>query len=161
MTATTSGSSAPAMEVSVLQANLSRIFNENSSMKELLVVKSHKIEELNKRIGEILAENQSFVEQSHKQLIARNSRFTDDFLSVYLSVSLSPLYYRSLTSRSSHPLLNSFSDSRSLCLSSLAFFAIASQIIHKNPPSLSLSVSLHLPPPPNPAFSNWRASGWN
>ena len=62
------------MELPVLQANLTRIVSENSTMKETLVAKSQKIEELNRRIGEILAENQSFVEQSHKQLIARNSR---------------------------------------------------------------------------------------
>ena len=64
------------MEVSVLQANLSRIFSENASMKESLDAKSQKIEELNRRIGEILAENQSFVEQSHQQLIARNTRWS-------------------------------------------------------------------------------------
>ena len=74
VTSPSSVSPAPTMEVSVLQANLSRIISENSSMKETLVAKSHKIEELNARIGEILVENQTFVEQSHKQLIARNSR---------------------------------------------------------------------------------------
>ena len=72
--ASPSNSLVPAMELPVLQANLTRIVSENSTMKETLVAKSQKIEELNRRIGEILAENQSFVEQSHKQLIARNSR---------------------------------------------------------------------------------------
>ena len=66
------------MEVSVLQANLSRIINENTSMKEILVAKSQKIEELNQRIGEILTENQAFVEKSHQQLIARNTRYVKD-----------------------------------------------------------------------------------
>ena len=63
------------METGILLSNLQRIIKENEQYKKDLYEKSVKIEDLNGRITELLARNQSFVEKSHMLLEQKNTSY--------------------------------------------------------------------------------------
>jgi FK506-binding protein 15 len=65
----------PSLETNILLQNITRIVKENESTKQELFEKSVKIEELNRRITELLAKAQSYVEESQERLEKKNVTF--------------------------------------------------------------------------------------
>ncbi|XP_059152791.1 FK506-binding protein 15-like [Physella acuta] len=66
---------APSMEANVLMQNITRIVQENERLKKDLYDQSHKVQEQNERIANLLEKNQKYVEQSHSVLEQRNEGY--------------------------------------------------------------------------------------
>lgn len=61
-----------AMETSMIMHSIQRIIQENESLKKEVFEKSSRIEEQNRKIGELINQNQRYMEQSHLLLEQRN-----------------------------------------------------------------------------------------
>uniref|UniRef100_A0A096M9T5 peptidylprolyl isomerase n=1 Tax=Poecilia formosa TaxID=48698 RepID=A0A096M9T5_POEFO len=68
----TVGVSGMTMETSMIVHNISRIVQENESLKKEMFEKSSRIEEQNRKIGDLINQNQKYMEQSHQLLEQRN-----------------------------------------------------------------------------------------
>ncbi|XP_068167422.1 FK506-binding protein 15 isoform X2 [Antennarius striatus] len=66
------GMSTMSMETSMIVHNIQRIVQENECLKKEVYEKSFRIEEQNHKIGELINQNQKFMEQSHLMLEKRN-----------------------------------------------------------------------------------------
>ncbi|XP_043966564.1 FK506-binding protein 15 isoform X3 [Gambusia affinis] len=66
------GVSGMTMETSMIVHNISRIVQENESLKKEMFEKSSRIEEQNRKIGDLINQNQKYMEQSHQLLEQRN-----------------------------------------------------------------------------------------
>lgn len=66
------GVSSMTMETSMIVHNINRIVQENASLKKDLFEKSSRIEEQNRKIGDLINQNQKYMEQSHQLLEQRN-----------------------------------------------------------------------------------------
>ncbi|KAM4745126.1 FK506-binding protein 15 [Anableps anableps] len=66
------GGSGMTMETSMIVHNISRIVQENESLKKEMFEKSSRIEEQNRKIGDLINQNQKYMEQSHQLLEQRN-----------------------------------------------------------------------------------------
>ncbi|XP_041368693.1 FK506-binding protein 15-like isoform X1 [Gigantopelta aegis] len=73
--ALTQTSLAPTMETGVLLQNITRIVQENETLKKDVFEKSGKIEAQNDKIAELLQKNQRFAEQSNTLLEERNEGY--------------------------------------------------------------------------------------
>uniref|UniRef100_A0A8D0CRZ0 peptidylprolyl isomerase n=1 Tax=Sander lucioperca TaxID=283035 RepID=A0A8D0CRZ0_SANLU len=60
------------METSMIMHNIQRIIQENECLKKEVFEKSSRIEEQNRKIGELINQNQSYMEQSNLLLEQRN-----------------------------------------------------------------------------------------
>ncbi|XP_022065530.2 FK506-binding protein 15 isoform X3 [Acanthochromis polyacanthus] len=60
------------METSMIMHNIQRIVQENECLKKEVFEKSARIEEQNHKIGELINQNQRYIEQSHQLLEQRN-----------------------------------------------------------------------------------------
>ncbi|XP_038123673.1 FK506-binding protein 15 isoform X3 [Cyprinodon tularosa] len=67
-----SGVSGMTMETSMIVHNINRIVQENEALKKELFEKSSRIEEQNRKIGDLINQNQKYMEQSHQMLEQRN-----------------------------------------------------------------------------------------
>lgn len=66
------GVSSMTMETSMIMHNIQRIVQENECLKKEVYEKSSRIEEQNRKIGELINQNQRYMEQSHLLLEKRN-----------------------------------------------------------------------------------------
>ncbi|XP_054876454.1 FK506-binding protein 15 isoform X2 [Poeciliopsis prolifica] len=66
------GVSGMTMETSMIVHNINRIVQENESLKKEMFEKSSRIEEQNRKIGDLINQNQKYMEQSHQLLEQRN-----------------------------------------------------------------------------------------
>ncbi|XP_034451622.1 FK506-binding protein 15 isoform X1 [Hippoglossus hippoglossus] len=66
------GVSSMSMETSMIVHNIQRIVQENECLKKEVFDKSSRIEEQNRKIGELINQNQRYMEQSNLQLEQRN-----------------------------------------------------------------------------------------
>nr|XP_019957896.1 PREDICTED: FK506-binding protein 15 [Paralichthys olivaceus] len=66
------GVSSMSMETSMIMHNIQRIVQENECLKKEVFDKSSRIEEQNRKIGELINQNQRFMEQSNLLLEQRN-----------------------------------------------------------------------------------------
>ncbi|KAM9394502.1 FK506-binding protein 15 isoform 2-T2 [Pholidichthys leucotaenia] len=66
------GVSAMSMETSMIVHNIQRIVQENECLKKEVFEKSARIEEQNRKIGDLINQNQRYMEQSHQLLEQRN-----------------------------------------------------------------------------------------
>ncbi|XP_041854809.1 FK506-binding protein 15 isoform X2 [Melanotaenia boesemani] len=64
--------SSMSMETSMILHNIQRIVQENECLKKEVFEKSSRIEEQNRKIGDLINQNQRFMEQSHLLLEQRN-----------------------------------------------------------------------------------------
>ncbi|XP_051950127.1 FK506-binding protein 15 isoform X2 [Xyrauchen texanus] len=60
------------METAMIMHNIQRIIQENECLKKEVFEKSSRIEEQNRKIGELINQNQRYVEQSNLQMEQRN-----------------------------------------------------------------------------------------
>ncbi|XP_014015996.2 FK506-binding protein 15 isoform X1 [Salmo salar] len=60
------------METAMIMHNIQRIIQENESLKKDVYEKSSRIEEQNRKIGELINQNQRYMEQSNLQMEQRN-----------------------------------------------------------------------------------------
>ncbi|XP_069022255.1 FK506-binding protein 15 isoform X2 [Embiotoca jacksoni] len=60
------------METSMIMHNIQRIVQENECLKKEVFEKSSRVEEQNRKIGDLINQNQRYMEQSHLQLEQRN-----------------------------------------------------------------------------------------
>ncbi|KAM4578277.1 FK506-binding protein 15-like [Fundulus diaphanus] len=67
------GVSCMTMETSMIVHNINRIVQENESLKKEMFEKSSRIEEQNRKIGDLINQNQKYMEQSHQLLEQRNN----------------------------------------------------------------------------------------
>ncbi|CAN9512734.1 unnamed protein product [Ophioblennius macclurei] len=65
------GVSNMSMETSMIMHNIQRIIQENECLKKEVFEKSSRIEEQNRKIGDLINENQRYMEQSHQLLEQR------------------------------------------------------------------------------------------
>uniref|UniRef100_A0A8C9T8I7 peptidylprolyl isomerase n=1 Tax=Scleropages formosus TaxID=113540 RepID=A0A8C9T8I7_SCLFO len=68
----TAGLSNVSMETAMIMHNIQRIIQENGSLKKEVFEKSSKIEEQNRKIGELINQNQRYMEQSNLLMEQRN-----------------------------------------------------------------------------------------
>ncbi|KAL4622649.1 FK506-binding protein 15-like [Arapaima gigas] len=68
----TAGLSSVSMETAMIMHNIQRIIQENGSLKKEVFEKSAKIEEQNLKIGELINQNQRYMEQSNLLMEQRN-----------------------------------------------------------------------------------------
>ncbi|CAI5685749.1 unnamed protein product [Oreochromis niloticus] len=66
------GLSTVSMETSMILHNIQRIVQENECLKKEVFEKSSRIEEQNRKIGDLINQNQRYMEQSHLMLEQRN-----------------------------------------------------------------------------------------
>ncbi|XP_008275237.1 FK506-binding protein 15 isoform X2 [Stegastes partitus] len=66
------GVSSMSMETSMIMHNIQRIVQENECLKKEVFEKSSRIEEQNHKIGDLINQNQRYIEQSHLLLEQRN-----------------------------------------------------------------------------------------
>lgn len=66
------GLSSVSMETSMILHNIQRIVQENECLKKEVFEKSSRIEEQNRKIGDLINQNQRYMEQSHLMLEQRN-----------------------------------------------------------------------------------------
>uniref|UniRef100_A0A8C1FST0 peptidylprolyl isomerase n=1 Tax=Cyprinus carpio carpio TaxID=630221 RepID=A0A8C1FST0_CYPCA len=67
-----SGLSNVSMETAMIMHNIQRIIQENECLKKEVFEKSSRIEEQNRKIGELINQNQRYVEQSNQLMEQRN-----------------------------------------------------------------------------------------
>ncbi|XP_028270423.1 FK506-binding protein 15 isoform X2 [Parambassis ranga] len=66
------GVSSMSMETSMIMHNIQRIVQENECLKKEVFEKSSRIEEQNRKIGDLINQNQRYMEQSHQLLEQRH-----------------------------------------------------------------------------------------